>query len=498
MTGRGNQSLRIFEAVMIALAVAVITYFHYTTLHVEFMSHTSLHIIFRRLYYIPIIYAAIRFGVKGGLLTSLAITLLFTPHAARSMGGLFETGSIDNFFDIILFNIVALTTGLVADSRRRQAQRYEEMLALNREIEDRESDLRQIKSYTESILNSIGSGVLSVDHRGRIVTVNPVASEMLCRHEEDLIAFPLKHAFAGHDDLLRAADLVLSGEQPRVTLEIDLGMPDGRPLPVAVRITPHRSNGRTVGIVISMEDLTEVRELTQQLLRADKLSGLGELVTGVAHEVRNPLGVIRASVQMMRDELDTGCQAEDLSQVMLQEIDRLDAFVNTLLDFGRPSESQMGRVDAEQILDEVILLTKQFAIQQNVEIRCSGEGGGRYIWANEGRVRQVFVNLISNAIQAMPDGGMLEIGVAADDGYLIISFADSGCGIPERIRSRIFEPFVSARPDGSGLGLSIVHRIVDAHKGFVKVDSEDGEGTNVTVGLPLIRKGATMTEDADG
>jgi len=493
-----SQPFRVFEALMIAAAVAIITYFHYTTLHVEFMSHTSLHIILRRLYYIPIIYAAIRFGIRGGLLTSLAVTVLFVPHAASSMGGLFESGSIDNFFDIILYNVVAVTTGLVVESRRRQAQRYEEMLALNREIEDRESDLRRIKSYIESILKSVGNAVISVDDRGQIVTANPVASQMLGRPEEELVAFPLRQVFAGQDDLLRAADLVLSGGQTRVTLETELGPPDGRPISAAVRITPHRSNSSTVGIVISMEDLTEVKELTHQLLRADKLSGLGELVTGVAHEVRNPLGVIRASVQMMRDELGDNCPEQELCQVMLQEIDRLDAFVNTLLDFGRPSQSQMGPVDAERTLDEVILLTKQFAIQQQVNIRRSGSSHEHDIWANEDRVKQVFINLISNAIQAMPDGGDLEIALAADDGYLMISFADTGCGIPERIQARVFEPFVTARPNGSGLGLSIVHRIVDAHKGYIRVDSEAGRGTSITLGLPLAKKGEPMKEGMDG
>ncbi|MHB1380654.1 MAG: two-component system sensor histidine kinase NtrB [Thermoleophilia bacterium] len=492
-----SQSFRIFEALLIAVTVALITYFHYTTLHVEFMSHAALHILLRRLYYIPIIYAAIRFGIKGGLLTSLSATVLFAPHAASSMGGLFATGSIDNFFDIILYNVVAATTGLVVDSRRRQAHRYEEMLALNQEIESRESDLRQIKAYTESILNSVGSGVISVDHRGRIVTANPVAGEMLDRPIDDLVAFPLRQAFAGHDDLLRAADLVLAGEQKRMTLEIELASGAKKPLSAAVRITPHRSNNKTVGIVISMEDLTEVKELTHQLLRADKLSGLGELVTGVAHEVRNPLGVIRASVQMMRDELGEGCQAEELCQVMLQEIDRLNAFVNTLLDFGRPSESQLGPVDARRTLDEVVLLTRQYASQQQVEISISSPEGLREIWADEGRIRQVFINLVSNAIQSMPDGGDLDIALVADDGYLKISFTDTGVGIPESIRSRVFDPFVTARPDGSGLGLSIVHRIVDGHRGYITVDSEVGSGTRFTLGLPLASRSNTTEDDAD-
>jgi PAS domain S-box-containing protein len=339
--------------------------------------------------------------------------------------------------------------------------------------------------------------VISIDQRRRVVTVNPAACRMLGRPDDELVAYPLDAIFTEHAELLRAADLVLSGEQTRVTLEMELSSPDEKPLSAAVRITPHLSNQIPVGIVISMEDLTEVKELTNQLLRADKLSGLGELVTGVAHEVRNPLGVIRASVQMMREELGESCQSEELTQVMLQEIDRLDAFVDTLLDFGRPSQSQLGPVDACRTLSEVILLTKQYARQQKIKVDKTGPTGPCEIWANENRVKQIFINLISNAIQSMPDGGDLEIALVADDGYLRISFADTGAGIPEEIRSRIFNPFVTARPEGSGLGLSIVHRIVDAHKGYIKVDSTDDSGTTFTVGLPLARSGITMEEAKD-
>jgi PAS domain S-box-containing protein len=493
----GKQKFVILDVIAIATAVAVISYFHYSTVHVDFMSHTSFHILLRRLYYVPIIYAAIRFGLKGGLLTSLSITAVFTPHAAASMGGLFESGSIDNFFDIILYNVVAVTTGLVVDSRRRKQQRYEEMLELNREIEDRETALRQIKSYTESILNSVSSGVISVDHRRRIVTANPAACSILGKYEEELVAFPLETVFAGHEELLRASALVLEGEQARATLELELPAREDGNSQIAVRITPHLSSGRAVGVVISMEDMTEVRNLTRQLLRADKLSGLGELVAGVAHEVRNPLGVIRASVQMMRQDSADGEHEEELTRIMIQEIDRLDAFVNALLDFGRPSESQLGPVNACRTLDEVVLLTKQFARQQNVEVVKNAPSSACDIWADENRIKQIFINLISNAIQSMPDGGELGITMAADDGYLRILFEDTGTGIPEDEQSRIFDPFYTARPDGSGLGLSIVHRIVDAHKGYINVDSEPGKGSTFTVGLPLVATRAVTKESTD-
>lgn len=480
---------QIRDAVLVAVLIVFITYFHYYPLHLEFITHESFHILLRRLYYIPILFAAYRFGIKGGLLASLSVTALFIPHAIMSMGGLFESASLENLFDILLYNMVALIMGAVVEAKRRQAQRYREVLKLNREIEDRETDIRHMKAYTDSILSSVSSGVISCDRRGMIVTVNPEARKILSRHEEDLVAFPLARIFEKHAELNRAAELVLSGEQTRATMETELES-EGRPIPVAVRITPHRSRGQTVGIVITLEDLTEVKDLTEQLYRADKLSGLGELVAGVAHEVRNPLGVIKASVQMLEQEMDEGCQDAELTHVMAQEIDRLDSVVNALLDFGRPSQSQFGPVDAHRVLGEVVLLTKQFAKQQNVTVADETPEGLPDIWADEDRLKQIIVNLISNAIQAMPDGGKLTIATTTREGYLRIAFTDTGIGISSEEKDRIFDPFHTTRAEGSGLGLSIVHRIVDAHNGYITAESEPGAGSTFTVGLPLASRHA--------
>lgn len=489
---------RIRDAAIVAVVLSLISYFHFYPLHVDFMAQDTFHILLRRLYYIPILYAALRFGLKGGLITSLTATALFAPHAAEAMGGLIGSASVDNLFDIILYNVVGFTTGLVVDSRRRQAHRYEEVIKLNKEIEDRETALRHMQTYTESILNSVSSGVISCDRRSVVVTANPAARRLLGLSEEDIFAFPLSRVFAGHEELLRATGSILSGEQKRATLETEL-TGGGRTMTVAVRITPHRSRGQTVGAVITLEDLTEIRDLTEQLLRAEKFTALGELVAGVAHEVRNPLGVIRASVQMIGQEVEEGLvpagkdshlsgnvsAPAELTQVMLQEIDRLDSVVNALLDFGRPSESQFGPVEPSHVLNEVVLLTRQFAKQQRVEVATNYPEVLPDIWADEDRMKQVFVNLISNAIQAMPGGGSLHVGAAADDGYLRVTFTDTGVGITKEEQKRIFDPFHTTRAEGSGLGLSIVHRIVDAHKGFISVSSEAGKGSTFTIELPL-------------
>ncbi len=485
--GMSTESMRlakIRDIVLISSALVLISCLHYFPLDPHFVAPGTYMVLLRRLYYVPILYSALRFGAKGGLIASIATTVVFIPHVSQSMGGFIGPEGMDNLFDTILYNVVGLTTGLVVDSRRRQTQRIQEVLKLNKKIEERETAIRRMQTYTESILNSISSGVISTDRRGTVVTANPAARLLLSLKEEDIIAQPFSRIFEGYDDLLESISLILADAQTRAMMETKIEAA-GRTLTVAVRMSPHRSQGRTAGAVVTLEDLTEVRDLADQLRRAEKLTGLGELVAGVAHEVRNPLGVIRASVQMLDQEMTGECATADMTQMMLQEIDRIDSVVNALLDFGRPSDSQFGAVEPLRLIEEVVLLTNQFARQQRVEIVTRISGELPRVWADQDRLKQVFINLISNAIQAMPHGGRLSIEAAAAQDFLRLAFSDTGTGISAEEQQRIFDPFHTTRAEGSGLGLSIVHRIVDAHNGFITVDSEPGRGATFIVGLPI-------------
>ena len=475
---------KIWEIVFIAAAVVLITYLHYFPIHPDFMSPTTYMILLRRLYYVPILYAAIRFGLKGGLITAFATTAVFVPHAAESMGGFIGPTAVDNLFDTILYNVVGLTTGLVVDARRSQTQRYHEVLKLNREIKDRGAAIRRMQAYTESVLNSISSGVISTDRRGVIVTANPAACRLLSLKKKNIISHPLSQIFKGHDDLLSAIHHILENDRDLAMTEAQFRL-NGRTRTVAVRMSPHRNQETTVGAVVTFEDLTEVRDLTDQLIRAEKLTELGELVAGVAHEVRNPLAVIRASAQMIDQEIAGECASSELFQMMLQEIDRIDAVVNALLDFGRPSGSRFGPVAPQRLIEEVVLLINQFAKQQAVEITAEIPDELPHIRADEDRLKQVFINLVSNAIQAMPGGGSLNITAAATEDFIRVAFADTGIGISPEEQQHIFDPFHTTRAEGSGLGLCIAHRIVDAHNGFISVDSEPGRGSTFIVGLPV-------------
>jgi signal transduction histidine kinase len=241
---------------------------------------------------------------------------------------------------------------------------------------------------------------------------------------------------------------------------------------------------------VTFDDVSEVKALTDQLIRADRLAAMGELTAGVAHEVRNPLGIIRASVQLVEDSHGDAVRVKEATLVIKQEIDRLDRVIKALLDFGRPSAPTLRPTNVEDVVTDVVMFTRRFAGQARVEIETEYAAGLPLVSADADQLKQVMVNLVSNAVQAMEGtGGAIKVRVWDDDGLVFLSIADTGPGIPPEDLERVFDPFYSTRDDGTGLGLTIVHRIIDQHGGRVDVESERGVGTTFTVALPAAAAG---------
>jgi signal transduction histidine kinase len=235
-----------------------------------------------------------------------------------------------------------------------------------------------------------------------------------------------------------------------------------------------------------MEDVSDVKALTEQLIRADRLAAMGELTAGVAHEVRNPLGVIRATVQLLEDAECDPARISEAAEIIKQEIDRLDKVIKALLDFGRPSTPTLVEVDIDSVLDDVVLFTKRFATQSDVVIERSSASSLPPVLADPDQLKQVFLNLVTNAVQAMEvAGGRIWITERSEGDFVEVEVADNGPGIPPEELGKVFDPFYSKRAGGTGLGLTIVHRIVDEHGGHIEVESS-AEGTTFKVSLPAV------------
>jgi len=230
-----------------------------------------------------------------------------------------------------------------------------------------------------------------------------------------------------------------------------------------------------------------ILEIEEQLRRADRLSALGELSAGMAHEIRNPLGSIRGTAEILQDGIDPADPRYEFSRILIKEVDRLNRVVEDFLRFARPAPVERGRFDVNEALREVLTLTRQPALKNGVRTELV-PGEVPLLPGDREQLKQAFLNLVLNALQAMPDGGTLAIATERVEGRLRIRFADSGQGIPRENLERIFNPFFTTRQEGTGLGLAITHRIVQGHGGRMEVESRLGEGTTFTVVLPVESK----------
>ena len=247
--------------------------------------------------------------------------------------------------------------------------------------------------------------------------------------------------------------------------------------------------------------LTEKEKLEEELRRSERLAALGRLVTGVAHELRNPIGIIKTTVQLLEKDLKSVDGAEEYVKVIEEQIVRQNRVIQELLDFGRPSKHLVQKANVNSLLERVLVFTSPMLLQHNIQLEQSTSPDLPHIEVDVERIKQVFVNIILNAVQAMPDGGRMGIITNHDENWVNIIFSDIGTGISPSEVASIFDPFYTTREQGTGLGLSISHQIVIMHEGHINVDSILGEGTTFTIKLPLpadkTRGEADDTQDTD-
>lgn len=237
-------------------------------------------------------------------------------------------------------------------------------------------------------------------------------------------------------------------------------------------------------------DITERKRLEELVRRSERLASIGELAAGLAHEIRNPLLAISNSAKLLKRDADLHAEDRELMKIIVEEADRLNKIVTNFLQFARPREPVFLENDIREIIEEVLrLLKKDTRWNDRIKILVSCEPELPKVHLDADQMREVFWNLFINALEAMPDEGTIKVEVLAirtkDPHSLQVKISDTGVGIaPERV-TKIFEPFHTSKPQGSGLGLSIAHRIVEEHSGFLEVESEIGKGATFTVTLPL-------------
>ncbi|MBE0416637.1 MAG: PAS domain S-box protein [Coriobacteriia bacterium] len=482
-----RRAVRIRAGVIVLAMLTVVTTLHlYTNVA---GGAIMLHLLYRRLYYVPILYAAFVFGKKGGFLTALAASVPFAINAQITIGG-FTGRTIDSSLEVFMYFAIGVLFGALRDTEERKTSDLRQVSARLEEaykkLEERAIQLINIQDYTQSILRSITSGVLTVGPDGSITTANPAAERLLGMSEYEMVPKSIGALFRDDGGLGGDVRKVLSGRIPLTLREVRMITDAGHEIHVQASTSRMRAvGGRILGAVVTIEDVSEVKALTEQLIRADRLAAMGELTAGVAHEVRNPLGVIRASVQLLEDSECDAARIHEAGKVIKQEIDRLDKVIKALLDFGRPSKPTMMLTEVPSVLADVVLFTSRFAGQSDVTISEHYAPDLPRVMADPDQLKQVFLNLVTNAVQSMEEsGGTIDISASEQGDFVVITVSDTGPGIPREEIGKVFDPFYSTRDAGTGLGLTIVHRIIDEHDGHIEVESSP-EGTTFRLSLPM-------------
>jgi len=361
-----SQKTIFLRLTIIAGLLLLVTALHYLTTTQKVNAHD----IYRRLYYVPIVLGGVWFALRGGIVTAILASLLYTPHVLYHWQH-HPSIALEQYLEIILYNVIGFITGFLVQRERQQKLRYQKA------AETLEGSYRKLREQADQII-----------------------------------------------------------------------------------------------------------EIEEQLRRADRLSALGELSAGMAHEIRNPLGSIKGTAEILRDGVPTDDPKSEFAAILIKEVDRLNGVLEDFLRFAKPAPVEHGRFPLAKVISDVLDLTRQQALRNHIEVRQDLDEERELPGQGE-QIKQALLNLVLNALQAMPGGGVLEVSSKNHEQEVQITVRDSGPGITMENRERIFNPFVTTREGGTGLGLAITQRIVHGHDGRILLESTPGQGASFTICLPL-------------
>ena len=439
-------------------------------------------------------------GVASFFMRPLA-TLLLAGLAALAvifLAVLTGTGVIDTFgtlppFDkaiqIVSFNVVALlVVGILA-------ARLSERHASGYQLEETVRTLESLRALHERIVESIRSGLVTTDLDGNIYTFNAAATEITGCHLDQVQGRPLAEIFGNIQEQIDLS-LEAAGEgEPLPRFETDLQTPDGFAVRIGFSVSLLRSDkNEATGLIITFQDLTEIRSMEESVRRKDRLAAVGRVAAGLAHEIRNPLGAMRGAIQVLESSTKPGSSQASLMDIILKESDRLNSIITNFLNYARPGAGDFTDVDLAEALADTLTLLKHGPDVREGHVLEADLRPAKMV-GDPTQLKQIFWNLARNALQAMPSGGKLRIELKAmPDKRVRITFEDTGHGMSQEQVEQLFEPFSSSTSGGTGLGLSIVYQIVKDHNGVINVRSREGGGTTITIDFPRDNRRAAVTE----
>jgi two-component system sensor histidine kinase PilS (NtrC family) len=356
----------------------------------------------------------------------------------------------------------------------------ERCLLSQRELERQRRDLGDLQAFSDVIFQSVGTGLVALDGAHRITAFNRAAETMTGLPASAAVGASWTEVFGVRPPL---EDIEAESGVP-VRREIELRRPDGTTLPVLITASPlEASGGGPVGCVAACEDLSSIRTMEARMRQADRLATLGRMAANIAHEVRNPLASLSGAVEALTCSDVVGIARARLTEIVVRESGRLSEIIGTFLEYAHPASLVVERIDAAVVLDEVVSALSPHPCSDGVKI-VRLFPASLPLEADRERFRQVVWTLCINALGTMPSGGELRVAAQRHAGMVEVTVTDTGDGIAAEDLPHAFEPFFVLRHHVAGLGLALVHRIIQEHGGDVTVRSEGGLGAEFTLRFP--------------
>ncbi|CAG7614197.1 ATP-binding protein [Paenibacillus allorhizosphaerae] len=347
-------------------------------------------------------------------------------------------------------------------------------------------EIGRIRNRQESLIEYNPLGICAFDLNNRFIKANAAYEKITGYKESELLGQSRLQMWFddGHDYAGKIMAHVSQGEILK-DMEATLRHKHGDKIAVRFTVVPIVEGDHIVGVFGMINDITESKRSQEHLRNSEKLSVIGQLAAGVAHEIRNPLTTLKGFLQILSKSETTAKKDQEYFEIMKDELTRIESIVSEMLVLAKPQALSVQSVDLKETLEHVIKLLSAQANMQNIEITFFDNQLTPTVMGDENQLKQVFLNVVKNAFEAMPQGGILCIGLGLHQGHVQIDFIDTGVGIPEDIVQKIGEPFFTTKSKGTGLGFLLSKRIITNHNGSMHIQSTVGKGTMVSVHLPV-------------
>jgi PAS domain S-box-containing protein len=369
----------------------------------------------------------------------------------------------------------------------------------NLQLKQSMGEKEQMHHYLQTVMESLSTGVVAIDLSGRITLFNRAAQDILGYQASEATGKYYNEVLGGDVKEELTLPFVLRSHQILKNKEKEVRTQDGRRVYLGFSTSLLRDqDDEVLGAVEVFSDLTELKQMEEEMMRMRTLATLGEMAAVVVHEVKNPLGGIKGFAELLERDLDEGDPKRRSVKKILEGVEMLDRIVKSLLDYTKPVKLQPHKVEMTKFLDETINFIQMDGTHERTDIHIVKRYQSDDLCCNldDEQFRQILLNLLHNAMQAMPGGGQLTVDLGQESGNLdpadkgmpekmVLRISDTGVGMSPDVLKKLFTPFFTTKEGGTGLGLSTVKKIVEAHQGDIRVESKEGEGTSVCLRLPL-------------